>query len=97
MQHGKQLNVHIQSTPSTGYFMFIKSVRIGDFDTFLECLKAIPPWFFALDHTQYSRWKPVFIQDFSTLERDHNGTYKAFQKGLFTVRKANCIFFQIWE
>ena len=45
------------------YFMFIKSVRIGDFDTFLECLKAILPWFFALDHTQYSRWMLVFIQD----------------------------------
>ena len=49
------------------YFMFIKSVRIGDFDTFLECLKAILPWFFALDQTQYSRWMPVFIQDFLTL------------------------------
>ena len=60
------------------YFMFIKSVRIGDLDTFLEFMKAILPWFFALDHTQYSRWMPVFIQDFSILERGHNETYKAF-------------------
>ena len=73
-------------------FLFIKSVRIGDFDTFLECLKAILPWFFALDHTQYSRWMPVFIQDFSTLERDHNETYKIFRKGFFTVQKTNCVF-----
>ena len=34
----------------------------------------------------------VFIQDFSTLERDHNETYKAFKKGFFTVRKTNCVF-----
>ena len=72
--------------------MFIKSVCIGDFDNFLECLKAILPCFFALDHTQYSRWIPVFIQDFSTLERDHNETHKAFKKGFFTVRKTNCVF-----
>ena len=72
--------------------MFIKSVCIGDFDTFLECLKAILPcFFFALDHTQYSRWMPVFIQDFSALKRDHNETYKAFKKA-FTVRKTNCVF-----
>ena len=58
------------------YFMFIKFVRIGDFDTFLECLKAIFPWFFALDHTQYARWMPILIQDFSTLERDHNETFR---------------------
>ena len=74
------------------YFMFTKSVRIGDFDTFLECVKAILPWLFALYHTQYSRWMLVFIQDFSTLERDHNETYKAFKKGFFTVRKTNCVF-----
>ena len=74
------------------YFMFIKSVRIGDFDDFLKCVKAILPWLFALYHTQYSRWMLVFIQDFSTLERDHNETCKAFKKGFFTVRKTNCVF-----
>ena len=75
--------------------MFMKSVRIGDFDFFLECLNAILPLFFALDHTQYSQWMPVFIQDFSTSERDHNETYKALKKGFFTVRKTNCVFSNI--
>ena len=75
--------------------MFMKSVRIGDFDFFLECLNAILPFFFALDHTQYSQWMPVFIQDFSTSERDHNETYKALKKGFFTVQKTNCVFSNI--
>ena len=35
---------------------------------------------------------PVFIQRFSTLERDHHETYKAFEKGFFTVQKTNCVF-----
>ena len=35
---------------------------------------------------------PGFIQDFSTLERDHNEAYKAFKKGFFTVWKTNCVF-----
>ena len=51
------------------YFMFIKSVRIGHFETFLECFKAVLPWFFALDHTQYSRWMPVFIKGFFTVRK----------------------------
>ena len=74
------------------YFMLITSVCIGDFNTFLECLKAILPWFFAHDLIKYSQWMPVFIQDFSTLERDHTETYKVFKKGFFTVRKTNCVF-----
>ena len=74
------------------YFMLITSVCIGDFNTFLECLKAVLLWFFAHDLTKYSQWMPVFIQVFSTLERDHTETYKAFKKGFFTVRKTNCVF-----
>ena len=76
------------------YFMFIKSVCIGDFDTFLECLKAILPWFSALNHTQYSRWMPVFIQDFSTLERDHKETYQPFKKRLLYCSEDKLCFFK---
>ena len=74
------------------YFIFIKSLRMGDFETFLECLKALIPWFFALDHTHYSRWLSIFVQDLSSLEANHKETYDAFIKGFFTVRKTNRVF-----
>jgi len=30
-------------------------------------LEALTPWFFALDHTNYSRWLPVHIKDMKSL------------------------------
>ncbi len=74
------------------YFMLVRSLRIGDFDSFLICLIFILPWFFALDHTQYSRWMSVFVNDLSVLEMQQNGIYDVFVKGYFTVRKSNRVF-----
>ena len=33
----------------------------------MESLKAIAPWFFALDHQNYARWIPVHINDMESL------------------------------
>lgn len=48
-----------------------------------------------MDHTHHSRWMPVFVQDLSTLKINHPETYKAFQKGFFTVRKTSSVFSNI--
>ena len=77
------------------YFHFIKSVRIGDFHLFLECLKLMLPWFFTLDHTHHSRWLSVFVQDLLSLKQKPNETYQAFLKGIFTIRKSNKVFSNI--
>ena len=69
--------------------MFIKSLRLGDFSLFCSCLRDILPWFFALDHTHYSRWMSVFLEDVLKLQASNEGTYQALSKGYFTVRKTN--------
>ena len=66
------------------YFMLIKSLRIGDFNSFLDCLKCILPWFFALDHTQYSRWMSVFVQARPIIFRNATeGNVRSFCEGIF--------------
>ena len=30
---------------------------------YIESLTKIVPWFFALDHTHYSRWVPIHLRD----------------------------------
>ena len=40
-------------------FMFVKSVRMGNFEMFISCLEQIAPLIFSLDHTHYARWLPV--------------------------------------
>ena len=74
------------------YFMYLKSLRTGDFHSFLDCLKCMLPWFFALDHTQYARWMSVLVQDLLCLEMKQSEMYAALVKGYFTVRKNSRVF-----
>ena len=73
-------------------FTFIKSLRTSDFSLFLSCLRDILPWFFALDHTQYSRWMSVFLQDLLQISQQNPELQQEFMKGYFTVRKTNRAF-----
>ena len=34
----------------------------------MESLKALVPWFFALDHHNYARWIPIHIRDMESLD-----------------------------
>ena len=69
--------------------MFIKSVRIGNFEMFISCLEQIAPWMFSLDHTHYARWLPVFINDMKQWATKHPAIFSEFQKGNFVINKTN--------
>jgi hypothetical protein len=43
--------------------IFVRSHRQQDFSLYVESLKALAPWFFALDHHNYARWIPILIRD----------------------------------
>ena len=47
--------------------MFIRSHRERNFPLYIESLKALASWFFALDHHNYARWIPAHIQDMENL------------------------------
>ena len=49
---------------------FIKAHRTRDFSLYVESLEALVPWFFALDHTHYSRWIPIHIHDMKALPEE---------------------------
>ncbi len=36
--------------------MFIKALRTADFPLYVDSLTQLVPWFFCLDHINYSRW-----------------------------------------
>ena len=66
---------------------FVRSIRESSFTLYVQMLKEICPWFFALDLTHYSRWLPVFIKTLEELPVRHPKVHEAFQKGHFTSRK----------
>ena len=66
----------------------IKSLRTFNFPMFISSLKKIAPWMFAMDHTNYVRWLPIFIHDLKSLQSNHPGVYKEFYQGKFTINKS---------
>ena len=71
---------------------FIRSIREGNFNLYIESLKKLVPWCFALDHINYARWIPVHLIDMISLEKSHPNIYAEFVKGKFVVKKTQHAF-----
>ena len=65
--------------------IFVRAHREQDFPYYVESLKALVPWFFALDHQNYSRWISVHIRDMESLPAS---IYQEFKEhGHWVVKK----------
>lgn len=47
--------------------LLVRAHRECNFSLYIESLKALAPWFFALDHHNYARWLPIHIRDMENL------------------------------
>ncbi|CAG2234248.1 unnamed protein product [Mytilus edulis] len=61
--------------------IFIRSIREANFLLYIEALSKIIPWFFALDHTNYSRWLPIRLRDMLQLPKKNPETHRAILSG----------------
>lgn len=73
----------------------MRSIREGVFGVFVDALRQMVPWAFALDHVHYARWMSVFIQSLLALPVKHPDIYKECQNGRFTVQKTQRRFSRI--
>ena len=48
-------------------FTFIRSHRERNFALYVDSMRALAPWLFALDHVNYSRWLSIHIWDMDNL------------------------------
>ena len=69
--------------------VFIRSIREGNFDMYVESLAEIVTWFFALDHTHYLRWLSVHIRDMMMLSEEQTGVLEEFKAGKFVIYKTS--------
>ena len=67
--------------------LFIRSIREGNFQLYMESLTAIVPWMFALDHTHYSQWLSVHIRDMVSLKEKHPAIFTESCAGNFSVNE----------
>lgn len=66
--------------------IFVRSMhREQDFPLYVESLKGLAPWFFALDHQNYARWIPIHIRDMESL---HISIHHEFEDcGYWVIQK----------
>jgi hypothetical protein len=67
---------------------FIKSLRTGNFELYVNALNDIMPWICALDHGHYARWLPVHIRDMVSLKETNTDVYNEFKNGKFVVQRS---------
>jgi hypothetical protein len=58
--------------------VFVRSIREGNFTLFVETLKQMIPWFFALDHVHYARWLSIHLKDMLELETQNLEVHSHF-------------------
>ena len=69
--------------------LYIRAIREGNFQLYIESLTKIVPWMFSLDHIHYSRWLPVHIRDMLSLSEKHPEIFEEFHAGKFVVHKTS--------
>ena len=66
--------------------LFIRSIREGNWDLHLDCIRNMLPWMFACDNINYSRYLPVYLYDMLSLESAHPSVSNVFAAGDFVVQ-----------
>ncbi len=72
--------------------LFVKAIRLGKFELYVEALAKLVVWFFALDHTHYACWLSVNLRDMMTLTDAHPSVYTEFTVGNFSFYKTQHAF-----
>ena len=73
----------------------VRSFREANFALYLQSLKQIVPWIFALDNVNYARWLSVHIRGMSELPIKHPDIFYQFSSGSFVVHKTKKPFLAI--
>ena len=67
---------------------FVRSLREGDFDLYVQVIDELCGWLFIFAQTHYSRWLPIHVKDMVELEKKHLHVLEEFRKGNFVVQKS---------
>lgn len=69
------------------YNTFIRSVRTGDHELFINILPEMIHLFFVFNHQNYARWLSYFYNNMLRMEETHPGISDDFVNGILSVRR----------
>jgi hypothetical protein len=70
----------------------VTSIREENFVLYIDVLKELLLWMFALDYTNYARWLSVRYRDMHALRLTNPDVFKNFKDGAFVVNKTTRAF-----
>ena len=79
---------HLLLTSPTACYCGKVVLCLGNWSGTLDAIDDLCPYFFALGHTNYSRWVPVFLRDMAQLPHCHPAVHANFMKGHFAVQRS---------
>ena len=71
------------------FHVFIRSIREGNFDLYIESLRALIIWCLIKDKYNYAKWLAVHIFVLITMHVKHPEVFKSQKKGFFSFQKSN--------
>eukprot|EP00057_Strongylocentrotus_purpuratus_P028770 XP_011683244.1 PREDICTED: uncharacterized protein LOC105447183 [Strongylocentrotus purpuratus] len=66
---------------------FTRATRESNWDLHLAAIRAMLPWMFSYNRTNYSRYLPIYWMEMHELARTHPDILKEFQDGNFAVQR----------
>lgn len=75
--------------------VYVRSLRQGSFEMYIDALTELASWFHAIDHSNYARWIPVHLRDMAELPEKHPDVAREFRAGQFAVQKTKKVFSSI--
>lgn len=75
------------------YLLFLRSIREGDIELYIQSLDEVTDWCHTLDHNHYyARWLPVHLKDLVELATKLPLVYQQFKAGKFVAQRSDKIF-----
>ena len=71
------------------YFMFTRSIRIGNFELFKKIIPKMVNLFFIFNQGNYSRWLLKYHDDLLKVHLTHPGLENDFESGYFGVKRTD--------
>lgn len=69
--------------------MFIRGTRVIDWNLHLAAFRAMIPWFFACDRTNYARYGSAYWLEMTALDQTHPGSL--YTGWLFSCSYFSCL------
>ena len=76
-------------------FDAIQAFREGDWNLHLNSFSRMMPYLAIYDHTNYSRWGPVYLSDMKQLTVTAPDVHRDFAEGNFVVKRSSHRFNQV--